>query len=139
MSQGIAKIVDDDNGDGTYTITSLRWNGAAYVASTGLGGLVAANARDIDNRTVGVADQVVFYWTQGTVGGGLEIIIDVVCLPAGGDEHYVLQKDSADDYDMVWGATGMIPAGGDQYHVLQKDSADDYDAVWGEVRATEDP
>ncbi|GAG17484.1 unnamed protein product, partial [marine sediment metagenome] len=30
----------------------------------------------------------------------------------------------------------LIPAGGDQYFVLQKDSGDDYDVVWEEVRAT---
>ena len=55
-------------------------------------------------------------------------------VPAGGLLGYVLKKDSATDYDMVWGAADAaangLPVGGTITQLLSKASATDYDAEW---------
>jgi len=94
---GVAKIIDASDGDGTYTITEQQWDatGAEWIDGTAPACLVEADARDVSERTTGVADQFVPFWEQRKVGGGIDILIDV--------------GDGADEYTFMVSGNDTTP------------------------------
>jgi len=82
LSQGVARIVSNDGG-GDYTITQQWWDQSAsppaWADAAAPGGLVSAEAREINARTGGRPGQKVHFRCEHNKGGGTETWIDLGC------------------------------------------------------------
>lgn len=53
-------------------------------------------------------------------------------VPSAGAAGQVLKKNSAADYDTIWGDENGLPIGGTTGQVLKKNSETNYDVIWGD-------
>ena len=76
---GVAKITSATGG-GAYTITEQWYDPSGsgqWTNATDPLGYVLAAGRDYRDRDTGAANDVVRFWEQRAIGGGLELLIDV--------------------------------------------------------------
>ena len=120
LFQGVAKITNASDGDGTYTVTIQIWNGSAW-AATAVTRYVSAEARDYQASTEGEVDDYVRCWEQRKNDGTIELLIQVMTGGTGelptGTNHYDLLRwnDTAEEWQVLLNGSAVT-----QYMVLQK-------------------
>jgi len=82
VSAGVARIVTNDGG-GDYTITQQWWDQSAsppaWADAAAPGGIVSAEAREINGRSGGRPGRKVRFRRERNKGGGIETWIDLAC------------------------------------------------------------